>query len=469
MVMVYTTSVRLEESHEYLNAIMQTTKDGFWALDTQARFTDVNAAYLAMSGYTREEFLHMSVSDVDTYESTQDTQLHIQNIRTKGHDLFETRHRRKDGSEFLVEVSVSFLDLEGGRLICFCRDITARKRTENELVRVKKQLADSMLLSDLVRWELDIRNDLFTFNEYFYKLYATDEVREGGYSMSSAEYVRRFVFEDDIAYVASVMEVATQNPDSEIHRLEHRIRRGDGEIRSIVVSYVTEFDDGGNAVFRYGSNQDITERKRMEGQIRTLAAEKDLLLKETHHRVKNDMSMVRSLLNLQAVNTSNEEARNVLMDAVNRMQGMVILYGKLYQTTEYGNLSSREFLVPLIAEMVNVIPSTCTINTEVQVSDTRQTPRVLSRLGIIVNELVTNSLKYAFAGREHGSIAVSLYKTEKTTTLEYSDDGIGLPDHVRIDGTTGFGMQLVSMMVQDFGGTMEILRGRGCRIVIRWQ
>jgi len=94
---------------------------------------------------------------------------------------------------------------------------------------------------------------------------------------------------------------------------------------------------------------------------------------------------------------------------------------------------------------------------------------VLSRLGIIVNELVTNSLKYAFAGREHGSIAVSLYKTEKTTTLEYSDDGIGLPDHVRIDGTTGFGMQLVSMMVQDFGGTMEILRGRGCRIVIRWQ
>ncbi len=324
----------IKDTSEYLNAIMQTTKDGFWALDMDAQFTDVNAAYLAMSGYSRDEFLRMKVSDVDTFETPEATQAHIDRIKRDGHDIFETRHLRKDGGEFLVEVSVSYLDHDGGRMICFCRD--------------------------------------------------------------------------------------------------------------------------------------ITERKRAEDKIKMLALEKELLLKETHHRIKNDMSMIRSLLNLQAVNTTNSEARDVLMDAASRIQGMVALYGKLYQTSEYSMLGACEFLCTLIDDMILALPRTFEISTTIEIADTLLPSKVLSRLGIIVNELITNSIKYAFKDRTAGHIRITLNETDEGFRFDYADDGIGLPDHVRLDGSTGFGMQLVYMMAQDFNASFEIIRNQGTHFAINW-
>ena len=123
----------LTEKERYLQTILQTSLDGFWVLDLEKRFLEVNEAYCAMSGYSREEILGMTIGDRDAVDDPAITRERGQRIIRDGGEIFETRHRRKDGTLFDVEVSVRYLDMDGGRFVCFCRDITERKNTEKRL------------------------------------------------------------------------------------------------------------------------------------------------------------------------------------------------------------------------------------------------------------------------------------------------------------------------------------------------
>lgn len=119
---------QIQKSEQYLRTILQTTVDGFWIVNSEKKFIEVNEAYCRMSGYSREEILQLEVSAIDAIEDQDEISRRIKEIMSKGSLVFETKHRRKDGSIFDVEVSVTFLNQDGGKLICFCRDITERKR-----------------------------------------------------------------------------------------------------------------------------------------------------------------------------------------------------------------------------------------------------------------------------------------------------------------------------------------------------
>ncbi|EHQ36216.1 PAS domain S-box protein [Methanoplanus limicola] len=124
----------LKESEERHRAIIQTTMDGFWTIGLpEKRLTDVNETYCTMSGYTRDEILAQGINDLDAYENPAETARRIRRITENGSEIFEAKHQRKDGSIFDVEISASYLEDKGGIIICFCRDITGRKETEEAL------------------------------------------------------------------------------------------------------------------------------------------------------------------------------------------------------------------------------------------------------------------------------------------------------------------------------------------------
>jgi PAS domain S-box-containing protein len=114
-----------EERHRY---ILQTAMDGFWLTDLEGRLLEVNETYCRMSGYSSPELLALRVTDLEATEAAADTAAHLQNVRAQGEDRFETRHRRKDGSVFAVEISVQYQPADGGRFVAFLRDITERQR-----------------------------------------------------------------------------------------------------------------------------------------------------------------------------------------------------------------------------------------------------------------------------------------------------------------------------------------------------
>ena len=123
----------LRESEERYRTILHTALDGFWLADRQGRFLDVNAAYCLISGYSRQELLAMSISDLEAPETMDDTASYIRKVVEQGRDRFETKHRRKDGSIIDVEISLQYLAIDDGRLVAFLRDISDSKLADYNL------------------------------------------------------------------------------------------------------------------------------------------------------------------------------------------------------------------------------------------------------------------------------------------------------------------------------------------------
>jgi PAS domain S-box-containing protein len=157
----------LRESEERYKTILQTAMDGFWLTDTQGHVMEVNEIYCQMSGYSRQELITMSITDLEAAEAKSDTSSHLKKVMTQGADRFVSQHRRKDGSTFDVEISVQYQPIESGRLVVFLRDVTERKKTEEELVlsnTILKTQAESSFDGILV---VDTEGKILSFNQRF--------------------------------------------------------------------------------------------------------------------------------------------------------------------------------------------------------------------------------------------------------------------------------------------------------------
>ncbi|AFG38216.1 PAS domain-containing protein [Spirochaeta africana] len=222
------------------------------------------------------------------------------------------------------------------------------------------------------------------------------------------------------------------------------IRDADGSIVGVVL------------VFR-----DVTEEYEAAAERSRMLREREMLLKETHHRIKNNMSTVYNLLLLQADEQDDTDAGEVLQNAAGRVYSMMLLYDKLYRSERYAQVSFQDFLDPLVQEILEQFADSRRIQAEVHAEAVELTARQASSLGIILNELVTNSVKHAFEPYEHGRIRVSLVCSGQNARLQYSDNGRGLPSLDAVAQSDSFGMELVRMQAEQCGGQLTILDSSG--------
>jgi PAS domain S-box-containing protein len=222
----------------------------------------------------------------------------------------------------------------------------------------------------------------------------------------------------------------------------------------------------GTVAFYEGSVEDISERKRAEEEVRRLLHEKEIILQEVHHRIKNNMHVIFSLLTVQAAVRENLEAKKILQDAAGRLKSMMVLYDKLYRSEFKNVISLKEYFPSLIQEIVSVFPHKTDVKIKTSIADIPLSTRLLSPLGILLNELITNALKYAFIDREEGVISVVVMAKGNRIVLQFSDDGVGMPPSVSIQQSTGFGLELIGMLTRQIQGTIAMERGEGTRFIL---
>ncbi len=213
---------------------------------------------------------------------------------------------------------------------------------------------------------------------------------------------------------------------------------------------------------------DITESKFAEDKIKTLLAEKELMLKEVHHRIKNNMNTIAGLLLLQSYTLKEPAAVAALQDARNRVISMMVLYDKLYCSVDFHRISIREYIAPLVDEVVGNFPNKAIVKIEKYIDDFMLDAKKSSSLGIIINEVLTNIMKYAFTGRDNGKITVSARAVDGLATIVIEDDGNGIPESVDVAASRGFGLQLVDMLAKQLRGTIKIERVSGTRFVLEF-
>jgi len=247
----------------------------------------------------------------------------------------------------------------------------------------------------------------------------------------------------------------------------HNIRK-DGTMywESATISPI--LDENGTIEQFAAVKEDITERKKAEEKIQNLLAEKELILREVHHRIKNNMNTIRGLLYLQGSEMKDPAAAEVLHDAENRVQSMMILYDKLYSSHDYKEMSVKAYLGPLVDEILVNFANHSIVKVEKNITDFVLDANIVFPLGIIVNELLTNIMKYAFTGRESGVITVSAEKKGNLVVISLSDNGNGIPESINFESSTGFGLNLVGMLTAQIGGSVRIERGDGTKFVLEF-
>jgi PAS domain S-box-containing protein len=324
----------LRASEERNRAILRTAQDGFWVVDAEGRFLDVNDAYCGLSGYSREELLTMSIQEVEVEATGHEVAGDIARVKALGHDRFETRHQAKDGHRFDVEVNVAYLPHSGGQFFTFLRDVTARKAAE--------------------------------------------------------------------------------------------------------------------------------------AQIRASLREKEVLLKEIHHRVKNNLQVIASMLNLQAGRVDDDEVVGTLLQSQNRIRTLALIHEKLYRSADLAHIPFREYVQDLARWLVvSLSPAHASISIEVDVGDLALGIDTAIPVALMVNELVSNCVKHAFVDDANGRITISLRPTDPGRyLLAVTDNGRGLPADIDHRRASSLGLQLVDVLATQLGGSVVARNDNGARFEI---
>jgi PAS domain S-box-containing protein len=207
---------------------------------------------------------------------------------------------------------------------------------------------------------------------------------------------------------------------------------------------------------------EIAERKRAEEQIKASLREKEVLLKEIHHRVKNNLQVISSLLYLQSKNVKDKGTFGILQESQSRVRSMVLVHERLYQSPDLARIDFAEY----IRSLANYLFRSYGVNTNViqlrlNVDDVLLGVDTAIPCGLILNELVSNALKHAFPDGREGEVRIELRADDGQLTLIVSDNGVGLPQDLDFRDTESLGLQLVNTLVEQIEGTIELDRSDG--------
>ena len=216
---------------------------------------------------------------------------------------------------------------------------------------------------------------------------------------------------------------------------------------------------------------DISERKLAERKIEASLIEKETLLREIHHRVKNNMQIISSLLLLSSSNIDDQKYINIFNDTNNRILSMALIHEKLYQSENFAQINVQEYINDLASNLMGFYGRKGNAELEINVENIPLDINYAVPCGLILNELITNSFKYAFPGDRHGKIKITFQKGDGNMIhFSVSDDGIGIPGDMDIRNTKSLGMHLIIALAENqLHGEIILNRERGTEFKINFR
>ena len=278
--------------------------------------------------------------------------------------------------------------------------------------------------------------------------------------------IARVIHPDDVARVISDIEYSAEHLT--YFTCEFRVHVPGKEIQWIYSRSAPEKLPDGSITW-FGFNADITKRKLAEEKIKAILAEKELILKEVNHRIKNNMNAMKGILLLQAERMNDKAAITALEDASKRMDSMTILYDQLYQSSGFFELPIKKYLEPLIDAVLSNFPGGSSVKVEKHIEDFVVDTKRLQLLGIIIYELLTNSMKYAFIDKSKGIITISATLMEGLVTLTVQDNGVGISTSNDFENSTGFGLMLVHSLASQIATNVLLEKSDGTRFVLEFK
>lgn len=411
-----------------------------------------------ITGYAPEDLNSRSFLDfVHPADRAIITERYMLNLRGETvPQLYDYRILHKNGDIRWVSINGTLMEFEGRpAMLYFLTDITERRNAE-EKYRLVVENANSLIV---------------IIQEGMVKFANPSLMRLTGYSLEEviSEPFFRFIHADDREAAAShYAQNLLGRKYSDLFDVRIIKKNGD-TLWTSVTGALTEID--GRPAMLYFLN-DITARKAAEGMLTASLQEKEILLKEIHHRVKNNFQVITSLLSLQRRRITDPETAAIFDQSQNRIRAMSLIHEKLYQSKNLAGIDLAEYVSTLVHELYDsyrmskgVVALRFSLQSLI-IDIEKAIP-----CGLIINELVTNAFKYAFPPdlMRHPSLSLSLRTQNGNVEMVVRDNGVGLPPEVELNRTGSLGLMMVPLLAGQLGGTIECERGEGTSYTLRFE
>ena len=272
---------------------------------------------------------------------------------------------------------------------------------------------------------------------------------------------------DGVPYPAEDLPYAVvKRTGRPVSNVELKEKMPDGGFLELSVSAAPLLSGTGDFMGMVSIVEDISGRRKREAEVRASLAEKEVLLKEIHHRVKNNLQVVSSLLNLQARNFTDPLVLEAFRESRGRIKAMALVHEALYRSPDFTGIDFRKYFSMLVHSLFSTYNSTGQVSFSNQICECSLNVDTASALGLILNELISNSLKHAFKDERRGTLRVALFREKDGYCLEVQDDGPGLSAGFDLNNTHTLGMQLLASLTSQISGTVRVLPAKGAHFIV---
>lgn len=420
-------------------------------------FLEANEGFARLTGYAAEEVIGKSSFDIHMWADESDRDKLIAALQQQGFaNNLEAHFRLRDGSIRVGLMSARLIEVGGEPcILSMTRDLTERVLAEREIIMLAQSLrsvGESVSITDM--------NDRLLFvNRAFVELYGYAENELIGHTIDIVRSPH-----DHKEMVEKILPSSlTGGWQGEVIN-----RKKDGTEFPVFLSTSLVRDKQGEPLALIGVARDITEARKVRDQINASLKEKEILLKEIHHRVKNNLQVISSLLNLQLASVRDPYDVALFQESQNRIRSMAIIHEKLYQSDDLSHVDFGSYIGTLTSSLFRSY-DVSDIGFQIDVESIRLSIDAAIPCGLILNELVSNALKHAFPDGRRGYVSIAMHREEgHFCRLVVADDGIGFPAGIDFRKTPSLGLELVNTLVNQLNGSIELTSGNGSKFTIRF-
>jgi len=442
------------------NVFMEAAPDAIVVVDRQGKMVMLNSLAEKMFGYQRAEMIDQSV------EMLIPTHLRTKHVGHRA-NYFQDPHtrrmgegqaltgKRQDNSEFPIEISLSPLEINGENfVISIIRDTTSRQKLEAKFRGLLESAPDGIVV-------VGPDAKITIVNSQTEKMFGYTREELIGQPVEILVPIRSR--EEHIKYRDGYIQDSRTRPMGAGRVLSGRKKDG-SEVPVEISLSPLETEQG---VLIMSIIRDITDRRKAEEQINNSLREKEALLKEIHHRVKNNLQVTSSLLRLQSGYIQDPHTLEMFADSQNRIRSMALVHEKLYQSSNLSRIDFSDYienLAELLFRSFGVNPQQ--ISLEIKKQPLFLSVETAVPCGLLINELLSNSIKHAFPKGRKGKIVITIESHEGAEKkIEVRDNGIGLSDNFSFETTETLGLQLVRTLVTQINGRIEVRNENGASFV----
>ncbi|MGR3301135.1 MAG: PAS domain-containing sensor histidine kinase [Candidatus Scalindua sp.] len=474
----------LEEQLTKLSCAVEQSPSTIIITDIKGTIEYVNPKFTQLTGYTFEEAVGQNPRILKTDKTAPGVYECLWKAITSGREWRgEFCNKKKNGDLYWESASISPIKNSKGVITHFVavkEDITKRKRMEKKLELFNKYLEERVAertkelkkSHNLLNSVIEGTTDIIFVKDLKSRLIMINSAGVSFLGMSKENIIGK----DNAELLPPNIADKITEDDREIMttgktKVSEEMVPMKGYTGTFLTTKSPYYDHQGKVIGLIGIAHDITDRKHTEEQIKVSLKEKEVLLNEVHHRVKNNLQIISSLLDMSSMQTQNQETIELFAESRNRVDSIALIHSQLYKSERFDEIDMERHIQELSGNLLNIYSKEKTITLDIKSANVYLPVTQAVPCALVLNELISNSLKHAYRDGEQGTISISMQQSDDNTILmRVRDNGVGIPEEIDIGRTKSLGLRLTRNIVnKQLNGKIKIIRNKGTEFIVEFK